>query len=1166
MHLKYIKLSGFKSFVDLTQIPFPSQLVAIVGPNGCGKSNVIDAVRWVMGEGSAKTLRGVSMTDVIFNGSSERKAVGQASVELVFDNSLGRLGGQYASYQEIAIKRSVTRDGDSFYFLNGSRCRRKDITDIFLGTGAGSRSYSIIGQNTVSQFIEAKPDELREYLEEAAGVSIYKERRKETLNRIERTRENLLRIKDLQLELTAQLQRLEKQAKAAEKYKQLKENERKIKTEILVNKWRDLTVALKLTRDQIVHQENHYAVQQKEISEKSQFEVALVERLNTFQEQLHQQQEAYYEISNEIVRREEKNQQQTREKLQLQQDREQLQLNMQTIEKQLHEDSLEVQLIEKKLKETCAQVEECQNQVTLRKQELQHQQLEGKKLDDLIQEQQLSVSQLQQKTQANQLQLNHVQQRTQDAMLRYDHLQNEKTQFENDDAQQELNRLQEQEKETKESFQLAQASFQQLQKKGIAVAEEKGIVEQNYRSAEDSLRQITTQYMALEAAQKAALSQIKKDIQEDSWYAEKPRLVELIEVEEPWRAVCEWVLGQDLYSVVIDDNTSIFDQMDSILGHEVSFIMSAPISNAKKNNFSRLLDKITSSHFAGFDRLENVLIANSFREAISMQSHLENYQSVVTQDGFWIGSGWVKVTNFSLQDEGSFLLRKKELSTMLEQLEISKIKVQELQQKRETIYAESHENARSQQETKSKCDIFHRSYLEAKANLEKQIYVVEQNRIRLQLIMEEQDLLLDKIAELKCENEQLGEQVRTDDHHLLLQAQILDAKKQKKAEQDILVKACVEKIEEMNVYFHQIERQYTHEQLKLQQLQDTIYRGQVQTKHLHERKLEIERRIANIDSSEVDVTKMLSQLLENRQVKEEALNFIKQEVLSLREQEKEVHIAKSTLLQHANATHSELVQLQMEERTLSVRLSSLEDSNNEFDPDRKMMHLEGTSSNSLEHLELMLKQVESGLLKLGAVNLIAIEEYQEGLSRKENLDKQSDDLSEAIEMLMHAIEKMDAETEVRLRNTFEEVNGLFQTIFPRLFGGGRASLLFTGDNLLEAGIVVQAQPPGKRNNTIHLLSGGEKALTAVALVFAIFQMNPSPFCMLDEVDAPLDDLNNVRFCDLLKEMSQYVQFILITHKKLTMELADHLIGVTMQEPGVSRVVTVDVEQALSLKE
>ena len=729
MQLKHIKLSGFKSFVDPTKISFPTNMVGVVGPNGCGKSNVIDAVRWVLGELSAKNLRGESMVDVIFNGSENRKASGQCSIELLFDNSSAKIGGEYSSFNEVSIKRLMNRDAHSDYFINNTKCRRKDVQDIFLGTGLGPSSYAIIEQGMVSKLVSAKPDELRTHIEEAAGVSKYRERRRETESRIKRTKENLSRVKDIRDEIGRTIKRLENQAKSAEKYNSLK----KTKTKLELDKAILFSIEAKGSRDDL-----------------------------------------------------------------------------------------------------------------------------QKKLNSL----------------------------------------NRDLQIKNTESE------------------TVQSQIDQFRTENESVISDYEIAQKNFYSVGAEI-----------AKREANLQNIHK--------GESETKVDLEKVKQNYKRAKE--------------TEKNFEQLSP--SEKAMHILDSIISTIVKFNINN----------------ENIK-----EQAVKLKGLLTDILNIASKQ------------SKTLTDE----------------------------------------------------------YLSRQNELENQIYNAANQK---KSIEEEMKDLVDKSSSAES---------------------ILISLRQKQSQ--------------------------FNEQL---------------------RELENKKSISDLDS------KSISENITN---------------------------------------------IRIEQKTYEINLDNSYNKLREAGIDIESLDFSQYKDQTIENIEDDLTDTETKIIKLGAINLAAPEEIEQESKRKKELDDQYNDLTEALDKLVAAIKKIDQETKTIFKDSFDSVNQKLKEMFPKLFGGGIAELTLTDDDSLNAGVILMARPPGKKNSSISQLSGGEKALTALALVFAIFELNPAPFCLLDEVDAPLDDLNTLRFINMVEEMSRSVQFIFITHNKVSMERSDHLMGVTMQEAGVSRMVSVDVNQALEL--
>ncbi|MDI9819207.1 MULTISPECIES: chromosome segregation protein SMC [unclassified Legionella] len=1162
MQLKELKLAGFKSFVDPTVVPFPSQLVAVVGPNGCGKSNVIDAVRWVMGESSAKSLRGESMTDVIFNGSSQRKAVGQASVELIFNNSLGRLQGQYASYQEIAVKRVVSRDGESCYFLNGSRCRRKDITDLFLGTGAGARGYSIIGQGTISRIVEARPEELRGYLEEAAGVSRYKERRRETLLRMTHAQDNLARVADIREELDKQLHRLERQAKAAERYKALKASERLCKSEILALKWKSLTEEQLVRQNTIRQLAVEYEKYQANITEAFSQSATLREKLRQDNDVFQQIQTRFYQLATEIARLEESVQQNQREKQRLKADQQQMQTDWQSATSQIQQDNELISISQDVAQQLQQNLDQQQALLVKQQQllmELQRQQMEWSEKDQKVQQ---AFHNTQREIQVGQVRIQHIAQQRQQSLSRLEKMAEEQARNEAEPLLEALEMKRSSLAALRVGLQQKEDDYQQIVDASTKGREQLSANEILLHQMQDKIHQLTTEQAGLYAAQQAALGRNDNHEEGTGVWKDKPRLVEAIRVDEPWRYACELVFAEGLQAVFLETLDELWPKIEDVSA-SMAFLTEA-LQTGGKSNHPRLSDKIKGLNPCWPYRLDKIYTAINLTQAREWLPDLSDDESIVTADGYWIAKGWVKIANPGEQDQAGLLARQEALAALDEALATTQEQLGVLKMTRDNLQLQVRQSEQALDAIKQELLMLRDEVRTCEAVIREKERAVEQAKTRQALLVEESEDLRLSLEELALEQDN-AERLLSAASLMMTQyeqeqRQLTDEKKNWES----ALSRQSQTVEEARSILHQTQLQYDREKIKTQQLGENVKREQLRLVMLNERMEILASRLVELETPGSTLSDILEEKVLQHGKLESQLSGYREKTEALSRQLESLEASVRAEEKNAQGVQERMQQEQMQEQALAVRAGGILESLSEFHADTEQL-LAGLPVGVTQSMrEKELEDIADKIKRLGAVNLVAVEEYQAELERKQHLDHQYQDLVEALTTLDAAIKKMDRETEQRLRATFSEVNTAFQSLFPRLFGGGRAMLELTCDNLLEAGVLVMAQPPGKRNSTIHLLSGGEKAMTAVALVFAIFQLNPSPFCMLDEVDAPLDDVNVGRFCTLVKEMSQFVQFLFITHNKVTMELADHLIGVTMREPGVSRVVAVDVEQALSM--
>ncbi|UVE19313.1 chromosome segregation protein SMC [Pseudomonas sp. LS44] len=1166
MRLKCIKLAGFKSFVDPTTVSFPSNMAAVVGPNGCGKSNIIDAVRWVMGESSAKNLRGESMTDVIFNGSNTRKPVTQASIELIFDNSDGSLGGEYASFAEISIRRRVTRDSQNTYFLNGVKCRRRDITDIFLGTGLGPRSYSIIEQGMISKLIEAKPEDLRNFIEEAAGISKYKERRRETENRIRRTHENLARLTDLRDELERQLERLHRQAQAAEKYQEYKAEERQLKAQLSALRWQALNEQVGQREAVIGNQEVGFEAL---VAEQRNAD-ASIERLrdghHDLSERFNQVQGRFYSVGGDIARVEQSIQHGQQRLRQLQDDLNEAERARLETESHLGHDRIllatlgeeqaklspEQEISAAAAEESAAQLEDAEGAM-----HAWQEQWDGFNQHSAAPRRQAELQQ------ARIQQLEQSLERLADRQRR---LSDEHQLLAADPEDAAILDLAEQVAASELTLEELHAAELELVDGLEQVRGELQHATQAQQQAQGELQRLNGRLASLEALQQAALNPGKGAAEwlREQHLAERPRLAEGLRVEAGWELAVETVLGADLQAVLLDETSgqSLAD-LDLSTFTQGDLRLVSPAKGGVRVAGS-LLDKVEAAiDLAPW--LARVKPVASLDEALAQRAQLADGESLISRDGYWVGRHFLRVRRAS-EAESGVLARGQELERLAgerDEREAALVVLDErLQHLRER--QRQQEEAREQQRRLLQHEA--RQQGELKAQLSAGQAKVEQLILRRRRLDEE----LAELGEQRgLEHEQLGEgRLQLQD---ALDAMAIDNEQRESllAQRDQLrerldrvrqdARQHKDQAHQLAVRLGSITAQYESTRQALERLETQFARALERREQLT---LNLEEGAAPLE----ELRFKLEELLEKRMGVEDEL---KQARLALEDADRELRDAekrRSQAEQQSQLLRGQLEQQRMEWQALNVRRKALHDQLVEdgYDLHGVLATLSGEASE--QGWEDELERLAARIQRLGPINLAAIDEYQQQGERKRYLDAQNADLVEALETLENVIRKIDKETRNRFKETFDQINGGLQALFPKVFGGGNAYLELTGEDLLDTGVSIMARPPGKKNSTIHLLSGGEKALTALALVFAIFQLNPAPFCMLDEVDAPLDDANVGRYARLVKEMSEKVQFIYITHNKIAMEMADQLMGVTMHEPGCSRLVAVDVEEALAMVE
>lgn len=1173
MRLDKIRLAGFKSFVDPTTIPLSANLVGIVGPNGCGKSNIIDAVRWVMGESSAKHLRGESMADVIFNGSSSRKPVSQASVELVFDNAEGDAPGEYSGYREISVKRQVTRDGLSNYYLNGARCRRKDITDIFLGTGLGARSYAIIEQGTISRLIEAKPDEMRGVIEEAAGISRYKERRHETEIRMRHTVENLERLHDVREEIAKQLNSLQRQAKKAEKYVALKEDERCCREQLLGLRWRKHEQACAENKrvlaqcedefKQLVGEDNRVAVEQETST-------AAYQQL---QKKLQVSQAEFYEVNAESGRIEQalkharlaqEDKQRECARLQAEQaqalddlehDREQLDA--------LREENLRIQ-------QELEFISADETDAIEKKQMLDKTLLSSREARDAIRSE---IVALKSQKELQQSRLQQLHERKLQLQTRRERLVDEQDQLVNLLDEVTVVSLQEAIEVGEEKKQSIVLNYEQLSKR---LRDERSDLLQNQNILHDlraELQKIQGRISSLELLQQHAMGKDKALLNawldKLAWLREPARLAERLEVRAGWDLAVETVLGMQLESLCVDNIQQLLhDAVTTDCPESVAFLEAAqsepPIAAGAPPTsvLPRLLEFVQSPW-----NLEAVLgairCASDLEEAWRLRAQLAAHESLVTPEGVWMGPTWLLMRRPE-DGRAGVLSRERDLRELKLSREDLALRLDALTDKLILLEESTRTVEFEREQRQSEINRLVAELAQTRSQLSAASVRREEARKRMQRVLSELEELEHEcrqadegLAEARLLFEQIEQQWE-------LRQQQLDAIHEKMSGQESRCRDAEASLQALQEQLRKLESRLESLHASENLLAKQLERVEAQYAQATARLAELAKRVGEMDAPMDEEQQALTLLLEQRAEIELTLSDIRKKTEEAEQRNRGLSELRMRGGRELEALKTRLETAKLELHANEVRRQTVDEQFAELELDVATA-LQALPEEANEDVwQKRVNELSAEINALGAVNLMAKQEYDEQSERMKVLDEQYQDLVESQTTLQQAIEKIDRECRARFKETFERVNQGMQRMFPKLFGGGQAYLELNERDLLETGVSVMARPPGKRNSSIHLLSGGEKALTAVALVFAIFELNPAPFCLLDEVDAPLDDANVGRFSQLVKEMSEQVQFLFISHNKITMEIAQHLAGVTMKEPGVSRIVAVDIAEAVEL--
>ena len=1164
MRLSKIKLAGFKSFVDPTTLTLSTNLTGIVGPNGCGKSNTIDAVRWVMGESSAKHLRGESMSDVIFSGSSSRKSVGQASVELVFDNSEGKLEGQYASYAEISLKRQVTRDGQSLYFLNGTKCRRRDIKDIFLGTGLGPRSYAIIEQGMISRLIDAKPEEMRVYLEEAAGISKYKERRRETENRIRHTRDNLDRLNDLREEVEKQLERLQRQSRTAEKYKTLKVDEKQFRAELLGLRWREYQEALNSFDTRLQERQNNVAAADEKRKEAEDNIVVMREKRTELESQLNDVQSKFYSVGADITRAEQSIQHARDEREKRSRELQRIEEETTEIKENIENDAEKIQEIESALAAAGPTHEKIEREQKEAAELYERNESEFQDILGSWEELNSEHSEQEMISQVETARLDELQKNVADLKIRQERLQRERTELSQRGEAEVLNALVS-EQDGKGAEEIALRTQLDTANKALTQSRETVLhSEKTLDTKRTELQSCNGRLASLQALQQAATGGAeKKRIEwlEKNGLAEAPTLLKLLDIDKGWEKAIEAVLGDFLDAVCVDD----FDALSKKLGNLPDAGLNAVkdgVDSVDEKGDDKWLATMVSSRAGIADLLHGVTICETSEEAFAARDSLEPGESVVTRDGLWMGRHWLCVR--PLDSNGGVIARQEELDALQDQVgvlakEISSIE-EALQEQKQLVV----ERENNRDKMQALINTRHREISTLAGKIEStraQIDQADQRTVKVDKEVEEIEAVVSRTTRQHQETGMRAEEASKQLHQLQQQLAEMDERRQDVLEQRNESRQSLDKIREAGqATIVKLESMKSGRE-SIEQNRERMIR---QLTQLEARRDELGTQ-QQPDNGEIEQLKTQHlALLRSRSEVESALQASRKSVEDHDNEQRVQEQNRHRLEQQATQARELLQQVNMESQESRVRLKTIDEQLLEAGVNREELMPTIPEQATVQEWAEQLAEVERKIQKLGPINLAAIDEFQEQVQRKEYLEEQHKDITDALETLEDAIHKIDRETRAMFRETFDAVNSKLQELFPRLFGGGQAKLELTSEDLLEAGVAVMARPPGKRVSSIQLLSGGEKAMTAVALVFAFFHLRPSPFCMLDEVDAPLDDANVGRFAKMVSEMSSQVQFIFITHNKVTMELSNQLMGVTMQEPGVSRLVSVDVDEAVEL--
>ena len=1141
MRLSSLKLSGFKSFADSTTLQFKDNRTAVVGPNGCGKSNVIDAIRWVMGESSARQLRGGSMQDVIFTGTAKRKPVGMASVELRFENTYGKLGGAYNAYSELAVRRQVNRDGKSEYFLNGTKCRRRDITDIFLGTGLGPRSYAIIEQGMINRLVDAKPEEMRVFIEEAAGVSRYQARRRETLQHLEHTTQNLDRLEDIASELKSQLKTLKRQSESAVLYKTLETEIRTLKIEILSFQCErssrlqeEYTVEMNELGEHFKLVRSDMSTLEHDLTSTNELFQRLIQQSTPLQNEWQQaekklselkmtleQKQSLFQQNSEALSNFEQQKIQTKEKIQL------IELQLDTLHNQLEQQSEQLHSSESETQQRSQAFSDVKAQQLQAQQQYEHVKVQVEK-------------QQQQKAQM-QAQIEQLAKNVARIEQQKDTLKTQATQIQNRFQTEDLSQL-EQDKSS------AQQQIVQLEQK---LTDAKAQLEQFQEQSNQQKSQISSLKSEVQVllSEQKNLNQLmtKSAVKTDSNAVQLMQVLKLNAQGKEYATLIEKFLAKWLSAQIIDSGATFTESIARQLKASNSQ------DKIQLNGLPCLADWIESPQYSLWNQ---VAIVENLADALAIQNQLKAGQSLLSLDGYHIGQDWVIGLYFDESSQAaqgalSHRIRLEEIEAQLEILQPQLLEAESILPQLNKQIADIQKQIQADQDTLKNQQKNLQQFDVQIAKQQSASQAFELQKVQLNSQLQQLDEQLEEDAMQK-------DDLEIDMHSVIL-----------KLEQNLPeYKTLQYKLDELN---EQVEAQQQQLQLKQQDFETTrrLAEQNKQQIELLEKDLtfskaqyqqiiaQMEQAKKFVDPIQLELPSLESQFTEQSQQTEKLQKTWSEWQVELNNvQSKQQQL---TEMRHLHQQNDEQLRTKLEEKRLSWQ--SAKSDLQHYSDQLKEMNAEikqGVVIDLPAHQE-KFEKAQRQFEKLGAVNLAASEEYEEVSKRFDDLSHQMQDLENTVGQLKDAMKTIDQETKKLFMGTFDRVNSELKVLFPKVFDGGEASLSLEDD--WQSGVKLMARPPGKKNSSLALLSGGEKALTALALVFAIFRLNPAPFCVLDEVDAPLDDANVGRFCNLVKELSDQVQFIYITHNKVAMTMATDLLGVTMPEPGTSKLVTVNLEEA-----
>jgi len=1171
VRLNSIKLAGFKSFAEPTNFMLPGQLVGVVGPNGCGKSNIMDAVRWVLGESKASELRGESMQDVIFSGTTTRKQASRASVELVFDNADHRAGGQWSQYGEIAVKRVLTREGSSSYFINNQPVRRRDVQDVFLGTGLGPRAYAIIGQGTISRIIESRPEELRLFLEEAAGVSKYKERRRETENRLSGTAENLTRVEDILRELNANLERLEKQAEVAAKYNALQADVTLRQHQLWFLKRTDAEAEQARVRTEGLQAVNDLESRMADLRSVESDLETIRQAHYAAGDLVNQAQGKLYEATAEVGKLE-------AEIRYVVEGRQRVETRLAQLAEQIAQWSARKDDAEAEMENLAASGVDAEERAELLAAQVEEQAMQMPDLEEALRQSQSHASaqrgavvQVQQQIQVLAAEQRSIDEQSRQLDVRFERLRTDRNALAAPDEAR-LDALREQLAEAREISETAEARLGELQESVPQLDDERRTRQQAVNTESARQAELSARMEALKALQE----KVKTDGKLQPWLAKHgldslQGLWTRIHIEPGWENALEAALRERMGALEVGR----LDMVRGFLGaggndappSRLAFYSAPTAAVPQPAPGAARLSDLLRLNDAGLravlvDWLQGCTTAASLEEALTRRAQLQPGEVIYVASGHAVSAHSV---SFYAQDseQSGLLARAQEIEHLEKELRAQHLIAEESRTalvRAEAAYADASQRLVSARRESTEAQS--RTH-ELQVETLRLTQLAEQTRARSEQIGADLAEVEAQLADLQ--ERRVGAEARFEE----LDMQLADSQEREAQLGDRVIEA-ERKLAECREQQRALERQAqeaTFSQRSVEarraELSRTIDTARQQATALADEELRAREEMGRLSAAAAQGG--LQQALDLKMEREKALGAQRSEYDDLTAKLRASDERRMQLERALDPLRGRITEFQLKEQAARLGLEQYTTLLADAQADLAAVAQSIAEGNvRIGGLQGEIDRLHREIAALGAVNLAALDELNLARERKTFLDAQMADLSEAMTTLEDAIRKIDAETRVLLSGTFETVNGHFGRMFPELFGGGQAKLIMTGDEILDSGVQVMAQPPGKKNQTIHLLSGGEKALTAIALVFAIFQLNPAPFCLLDEVDAPLDDANTERYAKLVSSMAKGTQFLFISHNKIAMEMAEQLIGVTMQEQGVSRIVAVDMESALSM--